>query len=425
VRSSGLTLGGWTMRRWLSLSTGAGMVTAAALTAPLYFAARYPGSRTALDWCGAVPLLDCERAVLSGMAAVAGVPLAWFGVLLGGLVVLGALLPSISLERTNRALALLNAVAVVALFFHATLVLNSLCLLCSIYGGFSIASAALFLRWQDTEAGSPFMPAPAHVAVIGLIAAAGGWSFAEYHRVVRAAEAGAGNMRAVAAFYSLPQVNWPSEISPYWTLRAAADFEAAPIRIVEYADLLCIDCRVFHEQLRELEREFAGRINMAYQFFPLEAKCNDVVAKDKHPGSCDLAYMAASDPAKFRAIHDEVIDNMDAARDAAWQVDLGRRFGVEAALRDTALQARVHRLIRTGSEYEQTSGKWEHGIRSTPTIIINNRMIIGTIPTEQLRAIFRALVDEHTHGGARFLENWLDPGCVLEAAGGPPQPCGT
>lgn len=41
-------------------------------------------------------------------------------------------------------------------------------------------------------------------------------------------------------------------------------------------------------------------------------------------------------------------------------------------------------------------------------MIINNRMVIGTVPYEQLRAIFRALVDER--GGAKFLENWVDTG---------------
>jgi hypothetical protein len=65
-------------------------------------------------------------------------------------------------------------------------------------------------------------------------------------------------------------------------------------------------------------------------------------------------------------------------------------------------------MIRTGAEYERTSDRYEHGIRSTPTMIINNRMIIGTFPLEQLRAIFQALVDESEGGGEQFLENWVD-----------------
>jgi hypothetical protein len=39
-------------------------------------------------------------------------------------------------------------------------------------------------------------------------------------------------------------------------------------------------------------------------------------------------------------------------------------------------------------------------------MIVNNRMIIGTLPIEQLRAIFQALVDEHESGERRFIESW-------------------
>jgi protein-disulfide isomerase len=279
-----------------------------------------------------------------------------------------------------------------------------------------------------TQGRSSGRRAPMYLAVLGvfaLVAVAGGWTVGQYRDAVRTAEQSEVNVRTIAHFYSLPLVAWPSEISPYRSISGTADFEDAPIRIVEYADPLCIDCRVLHEQLKQLEREFAGKINVAYQFFPLEAVCNDVVTKDKHPGACALSYMAAYDPARFRAIHDEIQDNMEAARSPAWQADLARRHGLEGALTDEALHARVHRLIRTGTEYEQTSAQYAHGIRSTPTLIINNRMIIGTLPTQQLRAIFAALVDQHERPGSAFLENWLDPGCVIEPDAGPPKPCGT
>ena len=61
-----------------------------------------------------------------------------------------------------------------------------------------------------------------------------------------------------------------------------------------------------NEQLDQVLEEFAGKINVAFQFFPLEAECNQVVAKDLHAGACEISYMAAYDPAKFKAIHDEM-----------------------------------------------------------------------------------------------------------------------
>jgi predicted DsbA family dithiol-disulfide isomerase len=179
--------------------------------------------------------------------------------------------------------------------------------------------------------------------------------------------------------------------------------------VVEYADFLCPDCQFLNEQLDQLVGEFAGQINIAFQFFPLDAHCNQIVAKDKHPGACDLSYMSAYDPAKFQAIHDEIFGNLVAAKDPAWRADLARRYAVEAALADSATIELVHSIMRTGAEYEKTHELYQNGIRSTPTMIINNRMVIGTFPYQQLRAIFQALVDRGEQGEEReFLENWVD-----------------
>jgi hypothetical protein len=41
-------------------------------------------------------------------------------------------------------------------------------------------------------------------------------------------------------------------------------------------------------------------------------------------------------------------------------------------------------------------------------MILNNRMVIGTLPYGQLKAIFQALVDQRDRGSKRnFMENWV------------------
>jgi protein-disulfide isomerase len=120
--------------------------------------------------------------------------------------------------------------------------------------------------------------------------------------------------------------------------------------------------------------------------------------------------MAAYDAGKFLAIHDEIFENFrQARRNEEWRAGLAPRFGVEAALTDSATIALIDRMIQTGREYAKTHEQYAHGIRSTPTMIVNNRMIIGTLPYEQLRAIFQALVDEHEGGERRFIESWIEP----------------
>jgi protein-disulfide isomerase len=214
--------------------------------------------------------------------------------------------------------------------------------------------------------------------------------------------------RVVEEYFNLPIVKSPSLISPFMTAKATEKFEEAPIQVVEYADFRCPDCLLLYQQLSRLKQEFKGKINIAYQFFPLEAKCNDVVDKDRHPGACELAYIAAKDPAKFVQVHDEIFDNFAAGRNPQWRVALAKKYNAESAGNDPAIKDLVYRIIQTGKEYEKTSEQFPYGIRSTPTMILNNRMVIGTLPYGQFKAIFQALVAQRDRGTKRnFMENWV------------------
>jgi hypothetical protein len=82
------------------------------------------------------------------------------------------------------------------------------------------------------------------------------------------------------------------------------------------------------------------------------------------------------------------------------------KYGVEQALSDPVTHDIVSSIANTGMEYERTSDEFTYGIRSTPTMIINGRMIIGTLPYEHMRAIFQDLVDEY-EGRSQFIEQWV------------------
>jgi len=410
VRDS-LTLDGLNGRRVLSFLSGAGMMYASLLTIEHYFAANFPTSIYEGSICDINSFFNCDASAFSNIAAFAGVPMGYFGFMVGALVCLGALFPSPSFERTNMSIALLNAIGVATLLVYSVAWLGSLCLLCSAYYAASLLSLGLFWRYgvsgsRHSIAARFGTPSPKHVAVAVVVVAFGAYGFAVLHEAKAQAQTGAVADTIVEQYYGLPMVPNPSVLSPYWSVRSTERFEDAPIRIVEYGDFLCSDCKYLVEQLDRLKEEFAGQINIAFQFFPLDKQCNDVVDKDKHPGACDLSYMAAYDPEKFVAIHDEVFANMRAAKAPEWRADLAARYGVEGALEDAATRDLVDAIIRTGSEYEKTDERYEYGIRSTPTMIINNRMIIGTLPYDQLRAIFVALVQE-SEGGGRFIESWV------------------
>jgi protein-disulfide isomerase/uncharacterized membrane protein len=412
----GLTTGGRPGPRLASFVAGLGMAFFSILTIRHFFEANYPDSIFAGSFCDISAFFNCDSSAYSSLSALFDVPLGVPGLVIGALVMLGAVFPSVAFERTNRFVALVNGAGVIALFLLSVFIIGSLCLLCSGYYIASLVSLWLFWRYPPAREGAsrvgghgPWLrPSLLHLATFALFGLTTAWGFAEYHEARRDAQSGGASARFVRQYFELPEVAWPSTISPFRTSSATPEFEDAPIRIVEFADLLCSDCRILYEQLKRLKKEFPGKMNVAFQFFPLDAACNEVVEKDKHPGACELSYMAAHDADLFPEVHQRVFENFEAAKQPEWRNSLAHELGLEGAVNDSVTRSIVHRLIETGREYERTSEEYAHGIRSTPTMIINNRLVIGTFPDAQMRALLQALVDEAEGGERGFLENWVE-----------------
>ena len=408
-----LTLNGLTGRRFASFISGIGMMVASIMTMRHFFLANYPTSIFEGAFCDISAFFNCDSSAFSSIAAVAGVPIGTFGMIVGALAALGAVFPSPSFERTNKSISLANALGVLALAGYSVFFLKSLCLLCTGFYIFSLLSFFLFWRYGiDHDQRGLFRkfvrPSFKMLVTFGAITLIIAYGVLLFHNAKKAAQTGTA-MQIVKQYYELPKVNSPSVISPYWSAKSTEKFEDAAIQIVEYADFLCPDCFYLYQQLDKLKKDFAGKINIAFQFFPLEAKCNTVVDKDLHPGACDISLMTMYDPSKFLQIHDEIFSNFQDAKKPEWRQALASKYGVEAALTDKKTKDLLQRIITTGVEYEKTSTQYAHGIRSTPTMIINNRMVIGTLPYEHLKAIFQALVQESEGGPKKFIENWVVP----------------
>ncbi|MCX6573411.1 MAG: thioredoxin domain-containing protein [Candidatus Aminicenantes bacterium] len=415
ARPDTLTLGGWKIRRILSFIAGLGMIVASVMTIRHFFMANYPKTIFAGSFCDISAFFNCDSSAFSSISQIMGIPLGFFGMFMGALTVLGTIFPSEAFERTNKSLSLANVAGVVTLFLYSVLHLGSLCLLCSGFYLFSILSFVLFALYGiDREVRNPVRrwvrPSIKLLAVFAVFAAAGAYGMIEYHSARKTAQTGTA-VNIVKQFFELPKVASPSFLSPYWSVKSTDTFEEAAIQVIEYTDFMCPDCLYLSQQLEKLKVEFAGKINVAIQFFPLDGVCNTVVPEkaNLHPGACELTFLAAGNPARFPEMHDEIWANFNSRKDPAWRAALAKKYGTEGAAGDPALKDLIKRIIETGAEYEKTSEKFSHGIRSTPTMIINNRMIIGTLPYDHLKAIFQALVEEHEGGPKTFIENWVEP----------------
>jgi len=387
------------------------MIVFSFLTIRHFFLANYPETIFEGSFCDISAFLNCDSSAFSSISQISGVPLGYFGLIMGSLFVLGMLFPSPRFDRTNTFLSLLNLLGVIGLFMYSVFILNSLCLLCLGYYLFSIIIFFFFWTYGIDRKMPNIMvrfarPSIKLLTIFAVVALAGAYGFRLFHEAKKEAQTG-NAMQIVKQYYELPIVESPSIVSPYWTAKSTEKFEDAAIQIIEYVDFLCPDCLYLTQQLDRFKKEFDGKINISFQFFPLDARCNSVVDKNKHPGACDLSYMAAYKPEKFLQIHDEIFANFESARSPEWRRGLARKYGVEEAINDPKIKEIIQQIINTGMEYEKTSDRYAHGIRSTPTMIMNNRMIIGTLPYEYLKAIFQALVEEHEGGSKKFIENWV------------------
>jgi len=413
-----LTLKGSGLKRFWSFFAGAGMIATSAMTIQHFFAANFPESIYEGSFCDISAFFNCDSSAFSSIAHFGGVPMGWFGLLVGALVVLGAIFPAVAFERTNKAISIANALGVLSLLGYSVFIQKSLCLLCSGYYVFSLLSFFLFWRYglKSDRTGvrgflTTFAAPSVKIAVVAtVVLLVGAFGFREFYSAKKEAQMGGVAAKVVRQYYDLAVVGEPSFISPFWVAQATPRWEDAPIRVVEYADYLCPDCQFLHQQLTRFKAEFAGKINIAFQFFPLEGKCNQVVEKNLHTGACDLSLIAAHNAGLFPVLHEEIFANFQEAKKPEWRTELMKRHGLEAALTDPATKEMIQRIIATGAEFEKTSEKFSHGIRSTPTIIVNGRMIIGTLPDAHMKAIFESLIagEAKGAGGGKFMENWVN-----------------
>ena len=225
--------------RWpriLSFISGIGMMAASFLTIRHFFIANYPENIFEGSFCDISAFLNCDSSAFSGISAIIGIPLGYFGLIVGALVALGVVFPSERFEQTNAFVSLLNVLGVVVLFIYSVFFLGSMCLLCIGFYIFAILSFILFWLYgkgRDKEQVTQkfFQPSLKILVTAACITVLGAYGMIQYHEAKKDAQAAVA-LRIVKQFRELPVVGNPSFISPYWTVRSTDNFEDAPIQVI-------------------------------------------------------------------------------------------------------------------------------------------------------------------------------------------------
>jgi predicted DsbA family dithiol-disulfide isomerase/uncharacterized membrane protein len=378
-QKKGLTLNGISGLNFLFILCSVGMIAISIYLTTHFYNVLYPTKLGADTLCNISSFFNCDAATYSKISNIAGIPISFFGIVVGLLFLFTSLMPGVSLEKTSSAISKYNFIGCVVLFIYSLAVLGSLCPFCTAYYVLSGVVFYLFFK-HGINSWVPDLKIAGGWAILLIVG-----SFFMY-QTTQSKEDVSSKMSAsiIAQFKKLPSMGDPDLESPFKLHMGTKSFEDAPIRITVFSDFQCPYCKVVADQIPELVRRYPKQINVQYMFYPLDAKCNSNVKGRFHDLACDAAMLAACDEKKFLEVHDEVFANQEKLTQGIL-TNIAKKHDLKGCLENDEIKNKVIQGINQGTKFN---------LKSTPTIIINGKKIEGTIPSRQFFAIFEDILKE-------------------------------
>jgi uncharacterized membrane protein/protein-disulfide isomerase len=364
-----------------------------------------PGYTSFCDVSGAI---SCTQAYLSQYGSLWGVPVALGGVVYFATVLLIAGVAGQSSVRGREnvpayvfALSTLALAFVLYLGWASLFKLNTVCLLCATT---YVAVIALFV----ISAGAttfPMTSLPRRVSTdvatlvrspLGLASVAGLalGTLALLNAFPREAHAQTADPAAAAPSASpAPAAQAPAltdqqkmdflkwyEVQPRVTV--PVDLEGAKVLVVKFNDYQCPPCRQTFLDYKPIIEKYraTGQLKFVLKHFPLERECNTAVQGDLHVASCEAA--AAVVMAQSKGTADKLEEWFFANQPSLSPDRVKEGAASVAGIKDFDAQyARALTLVKTDAGLGALLGA-----KSTPTFIINGRVIAGALPVPYFEA---------------------------------------
>lgn len=342
-----------------------------------FFDAYFPTSLSQGTACNLSSYFNCDVATFSKLGHFSGVPLSFFGALVGGVLLLGSLFPSANMESTNKLIAFINGALCLLLLLYSLLFLKGLCPICMIYWLTSLAVFFLFYKYSN----APLIPSP-KILVLYLLPLVLGGFFLHQHFYEQLDKQQRSGASLVDQFFSLPNLGEPKEDSPYKLAQATPQFKDAPLRLSIFSDFQCPACKMLSEVIPAVIKRYEGKINVQYFFFPLDSACNHNTQRSVHPLACHAARIAACAKDKFPQVHDDIFKEQDNFS-AKTLNDLALRYQVQDCVDRAETKDQVAKSVRAGDAFQ---------VNATPTMILNGVKIETVLYPQQFYAIFDGIL---------------------------------
>jgi protein-disulfide isomerase len=146
----------------------------------------------------------------------------------------------------------------------------------------------------------------------------------------------------------------------------------APIKIIEFTDLECPFCRVFHHSLRAIGDKYGATVAHVFIHYP--------IATHRFARPAARAAECANDQGRFSSFIDVVFNKQDSLGLKTWT-----SYAQEAGLLDTVrfVSCIAHTATIPRIESGRLVGE-QVGVQGTPTVIVNGWRLPGTPSDSQL-----------------------------------------
>lgn len=156
----------------------------------------------------------------------------------------------------------------------------------------------------------------------------------------------------------------------------------AAVTIVEFSDFQCPACRNAAGNLREVRERYAGQVALLYRHAPIPS----------HAFATDAARasICAAEQGRFEAYHDALFARQDSIGRVPWS-DFARSARVPDA---AAFSACMEKKGPVPALEADERAAHQLGVRATPTLLINDRLITGSPEKEELTRLIDAALRE-------------------------------
>ncbi len=153
----------------------------------------------------------------------------------------------------------------------------------------------------------------------------------------------------------------------------------AKVTIVEFSDFECPFCRETASRIRAIRERYPHDVALVYRHYPL--------SYHPHATAAARASICASRQGRFESYHDALFARQDSLGLIAWS-RLAADAGVpdvpafEACMAEAGPSAEIERDLQAGTRL---------GVRGTPALLVNDRLLYGAPPGVLEDLVERAL----------------------------------